>query len=299
MTTVSLDVSRNWGFITSAEQERLNSVKVAVAGAGGDGGLVAEHLARLGVQRFALADPESFEPENANRQNGCDVSTMGRNKAAVIGDIIQRINPAAEVEIYPRGIALDNIDEFVDGSALVVDETEYTQPQLALMIARAARPRKIPVVTGLNVGFGAMVTSFLPGHMTLEKYLGLPHDITIEEASSVDLPLRRWVARLPSYGEEHGLRLISTGTVPAPSVAPGVALTSGLVVTEAFNAITGRRQPITAPRMLFFDAMERRMRVVRMRRLAYYSSLVHLLVRSRLGLNPRMTAPTVPATSHD
>jgi molybdopterin/thiamine biosynthesis adenylyltransferase len=293
-----LDVSRNWGFITADEQQKLNSVKVSVAGAGGDGGLVAEHLARLGVRRFALADPEIFEPENANRQNGCDVSTMGRNKAAVIGDIIQRINPAAEVMIYPHGIALDNIEEFVDGAGLVVDETEYTRPQLSLMIARAARPRKIPVVSGVNVGFGAMVTSFLPGHMTLEKYLGLPPDITIEEASTVDLPLRRWVVRLPSYGEEHGLRLIATGTVPAPSVAPGVALASGLVVTEAFNAITGRRQPITAPRTLYFDAMERRMRVVRMRGLAYYSSLVHLLVRSRLGLNPHMTAPAVAAT-HD
>ncbi|HEU5033331.1 MAG TPA: ThiF family adenylyltransferase [Mycobacteriales bacterium] len=292
-----MDVSRNWGFVTAAEQERICSVKVAIAGTGGDGGLVAEHLARLGVRHFALADPERFEPENVNRQAGCDVTTIGRNKAEVIADVIRRIAPESRVDVYPDGISPECVREFVAGAAVVVDETEYTRPHLSLMLARAARPAGIPVVSGLNAGFGAMVTCFRPGGMTLERYLGLPPDITIEAASTVELPLRRWVVRLPSYGDERGLRVLASGAVSAPSVAPGVALAAGLVGTEVFNLLTGRRAPVAAPRTLVVDALEMKLRVVRFRSLAYYASLAHLVARSRLGRNPRVTPPVAVGPS--
>jgi len=295
-----MDVSRNWGFVTADEQALLGSVKVAVAGAGGDGGLVAEHLARLGVRRFAIADPECFEVENVNRQAGCDATTLGRNKAEVVAEIIERIAPEAEVHVYPGGISAACASEFLDGAAVVVDETEYTRPHLSLMLARAARPAGISVVSGLNVGFGAMVTCFLPGAMTLERYLGLPAGITIEEAAEVDLPLRRWVVRLPAYADEQGLRLVASGRVPAPSVAPGVALAAGLVATEVFNVLAGRRRPTVAPRTLVFDALEQRTRVVRFRSASYAASLALLVVRSRLGLNARVTPPgrSAPTAPH-
>lgn len=286
-----MDVSRNWGFVTAEEQQLIGAAKVAIAGAGGDGGLVAEHLARLGFRRFAIADPERFEPENVNRQAGCDASTVGRNKAEVIAETIKRIAPQAEVDVYRDGVSATNVREFVQGAAIVVDETEYTRPHLSLMLARAARPAGIPVVSGLNVGFGAMVTCFLPGSMTLERYLGLPAGISIEDAAHFDLPLRRWAVRLPRYADERGLRMVASGRVPAPSVAPGVALAAGLVATEVFNVLSGRRPPTVAPRTLVFDALERKSRVVRFPSASYAASLAVLVARSRLGLNRRVTPP--------
>jgi tRNA threonylcarbamoyladenosine dehydratase len=66
-----MDVSRNWGFITAEEQELLGAVKIAVAGAGGDGGLVALHLARLGLRHFAIADtPSSSRPKTPTGRPG-------------------------------------------------------------------------------------------------------------------------------------------------------------------------------------------------------------------------------------
>lgn len=91
-----MDFSRNLGFVSPCEQHQLGEALVAIAGVGGDGGLAAEMLARMGVQRFRLADPEVFSSENLNRQNGCDATTLGLNKAKVIADIIRRINPDAE-----------------------------------------------------------------------------------------------------------------------------------------------------------------------------------------------------------
>jgi molybdopterin/thiamine biosynthesis adenylyltransferase len=285
-----VDVSRNWGFITPAEQELLASVKIAVAGAGGDGGLVAVHLARFGVRQFAIADPQQFEAENANRQAGCDTTTLGRNKAEVIAETIRRIAPQASVDVYPDGISPSSVADFVRGAAVVVDETEYTRPHLSLMLARAARPAGIPVVSGLNVGFGGMVTCFIPGSITLERYLGLPPEITIEDAARIELPLRRWVVRLPSYLDEGVVRAVASGRMPAPSVAPGVALAAGMVVTEVFNVLTRRRRPVAAPRTLVFDALHGRTRLVRFRSACYASSLIRIAAKSRLGLNHRVTS---------
>jgi molybdopterin/thiamine biosynthesis adenylyltransferase len=283
-----MDVSRNWGFITAEEQQVLGSVKIAVAGAGGDGGLVALHLARLGVRHFAIADPEQFEAENTNRQAGCDATTLGRNKAEVIADAIRRIAPPASVDVYPDGVSATCVTDFVRGATVVVDETEYTRPHLSLMLARAARPTGIPVVSALNVGFGGMVTCFIPGSMNLERYLGLPPEITIEDAARFELPLRRWVVRLPSYLDERVVRAVASGRVPAPSVAPGVALAAGLAVTEVFNVLTRRRRPVAAPRTLVFDALEGRTRVVRFRSASYASSLMRVIAKSRLGHNHRV-----------
>jgi molybdopterin/thiamine biosynthesis adenylyltransferase len=160
------------------------------------------------------------------------------------------------------------------------------------MLARAARPAGIPVVSGLNVGFGGIVTCFIPGSMTLEHYLGLPPEVTIDEASRLALPLRRWVVRLPSYVHERVVRAVASGRVPAPSVAPGVAIAAGLVVTEVLNVLTRRRRPVAAPRTLVFEALEGRTRVVRFRSASYASSLALLVARSRLGLNRRVLAPS-------
>lgn len=62
------EFERNLGFLTLEEQERINNSVVAIAGAGGDGGLLALQFARLGVGEIRLADPDPFEAENINRQ---------------------------------------------------------------------------------------------------------------------------------------------------------------------------------------------------------------------------------------
>lgn len=125
-----MNFTRNVGFVSAAEQEELARKKVAIAGVGGDGGLVAEVLARLGVGHFSLADPEVFEPENLNRQNGSSVATLGHNKAAVIGDLIRGINPTAVVDVYETGVNQENISGFLDQADVLVDETEFTLPHL-------------------------------------------------------------------------------------------------------------------------------------------------------------------------
>lgn len=293
-----MDFRRNYGLISHAEQQRLAKSTVAIAGCGGDGGLVAETLARMGVSAFRLADPETFSSENLNRQNGCDTTTIGRNKAEVIGEIIQAVNPNATVSIEPKGIAADNVEAFVEGTSLVIDETEYTLHELGILLARASRPRNIPVLTGLNIGFGTLVTSFTPRSMTLEEYLGIPSGLPTEEAAASPVTLERWVRRLPNYIDLAVFDRVARGDIDAPSVAPGVSITAAAVATEAFNHITGRRRPVAAPRALWVDLLERRLRVVRSHRPAFYLSLARVLLRTRLNANERMLPGASSEAAH-
>ena len=59
---------RNRQIISVGDQLTLFRSQVAVIGCGGLGGYVIEELARLGVGRIVVIDPDRFEEHNLNRQ---------------------------------------------------------------------------------------------------------------------------------------------------------------------------------------------------------------------------------------
>src|SRR5262245_20680110 len=56
--------SRHDGLLLRDEQERLRRCHVAIVGMGGVGGSHLMALARLGIGRFTIADPDRFELAN-------------------------------------------------------------------------------------------------------------------------------------------------------------------------------------------------------------------------------------------
>jgi len=279
-----VNVTRNLGFLTRAEQRLLSDSVVAIAGAGGDGGKLALTLARLGVGGFRLADPEPFEAENLNRQAGCTTKTLGRNKAAVIAELISEINPSAEVTVYTDGVTEDNVDEFVLGSSIVADEMEYTLPSLAVMLARASRKRDLVVVMGYNIGFGALVTSFRPGGMTVERAWGLSEDASLAEIATQKVPLSRQVARLPGYWSYDLLTTLQEGRASAPSLAPGVDLAAGMTATAIVAELVGRGHPPAAPQARWYDALEGKSGLVRWPQASFARSLLPMARRFARGI---------------
>src|SRR3990167_6528215 len=75
--------SRNEGLISKEEQERLRSSRIAIPGLGGVGGVHLMTLARMGIERFHIADADQFSLANFNRQYGASVSNLGKNKTEV------------------------------------------------------------------------------------------------------------------------------------------------------------------------------------------------------------------------
>lgn len=281
---------RNLGFISSDEQSMISNSVVALAGAGGDGGLLAVQLARMGIGEIRLADPDPFEAENSNRQAVCNNSTIGVNKAEAVSSYIKEVNPSIETRVYNSGITGTNVEDFVTGADLVIDETEFTLHAVGVLLARESRKQNVPNLTAFNIGFGAIVTTYQPRGWSVEKTLGLDEQMPLDEIAEQEVPLRRWLPYIPPYADLEVFKKVKDGDMTAPSVAPGVALAAGAGCVQAFlNIVSGNRRPkpIYAPRALQLDVMEGSLRTVKLSSYSHYKYLSGVVVRNMLKLNPR------------
>ncbi len=85
----------------------LRQLTVGVVGCSGTGSFVIEMLARLGVNKLVLVDPEPVEYRNLNRIVGttsADAAT-GRSKVEVLGEHVARIGLDTRVEVVRRDLA--------------------------------------------------------------------------------------------------------------------------------------------------------------------------------------------------
>ena len=57
---------------------------------------VTEQLARLGVQRFILTDPDTLSASDVTRVYGSTPARIGARKVDVVGDLITSIAPGAQ-----------------------------------------------------------------------------------------------------------------------------------------------------------------------------------------------------------
>lgn len=92
-------ITRNIGFVSPEQQITLKNTRVFIPGVGGMGGVVLATLARLGIENFIIADIDTFEVSNLNRQIFSTVSHIGKSKAAVAAQGIKDINPNIKVEV--------------------------------------------------------------------------------------------------------------------------------------------------------------------------------------------------------
>ena len=282
---------RNLGFLSTVEQDCLQDSTIAIAGAGGDGGMLALQLVRMGVGEIRLADPDPFEIENTNRQAACTSKTIGVNKAEAVANYAQDINPDITVRVYDDGIQPGNVAEFVKGADLLIDETEFTMHQLGVMLAREARKENIPNLTALNMGFGAIVTTYHPKGVTVENRLGFGDEQDIDEIAAEEVDISRWLPYLPKYGDLNVLKKVATGEKSAPSIAPGVAIAAGTAASQAFLNLVGKENrrpaPVYAPNALVVDPMSGVAKTIKYNRRSHYRHLLPLVGRNLLKLNPQ------------
>ena len=85
---------RNRRTVSIAEQLTLFRSRVVIVGAGGLGGYVIEELARLGVGTLVVADYDTFEEHNLNRQLLATLANLGAPKVEAAVERVGAINPA-------------------------------------------------------------------------------------------------------------------------------------------------------------------------------------------------------------
>jgi tRNA threonylcarbamoyladenosine dehydratase len=283
---------RNFGFWNEAEQEKLGDSVIAIAGSGGDGHDLTRAIVMMASPKeVRIADPETFTPENSNRVAWADTTTYGRLKVDVMEEGIRAMRPDTNVVVYKEGVTTDNVEEFVKGADLVLDESELTYLHVGTALSREARKNNIPNLLVMNIGFAAIATSFDPNaRYTFERMMGIPQGMPLDEVADLEVDFSRCLPYVPSYGDISTLRAVEEGA-PLPSVVQGVKIASALGSTEAFLHLTSevhnrRRKPTFAPKWRYMDAMNGQSGVIHHPRANYYGRVALAALRSGLNMNP-------------
>jgi hypothetical protein len=162
--------SRNIGWVTVDEQNRLRSTRAAIAGLGGVGGGHLLTLARLGIGNFNIADFDHFEVHNFNRQAGAMMSTVGQPKSDTLARMARDINPTADIRVFGDGVTPENVDDFLKDVDIYIDSIDYFSVESRRLLFAECYKRNIPAVTAAPLGMGVGFLYFKPGRMSFEDY---------------------------------------------------------------------------------------------------------------------------------
>lgn len=149
--------NRNRDKVTQEEQRLLRTRRVGVVGlsVGGEAAVTVaqEHL----CGEMVLADFDELDLSNLNRL-GAGFDDLGRNKAVIVARRIAKIDPYLRLTVYTEGVTPENMDDFLDGLDLLLEECDGLALKHTMRVKAKER--------GINIVFGGDERGFL----SLEPY---------------------------------------------------------------------------------------------------------------------------------
>ena len=263
---------KNLGWISKDEQSKIKEIKIAVGGLGGVGGDHLETLARLGVTKFHMADLDTFDLGNFNRQSGATVSSIGKTKLETSKKILLDINPNIEVKGFPKGITVENIDEFLEGVDVYIDCLDIFALDIRREVFKACRKKNIPSLSAAPLGFGATLMYFDKDSPSFDEYFGMKDiDESILNSFGDDLVskymyhyeiffeniVRFIVGAGPKAYTRHYLvshKSVDLFKKDLPSVKMSMNFAAGLMGTSFVKLVLKRGELKAIPHVLNFDA---------------------------------------------
>ncbi len=243
-------IDRNWGFLTTQDQEKIKEAKILLAGCG-LGSNIATLAARTGFTRFILADGDKVEVNNLNRQ-AFRLEHVGKNKAEATAELIQEINPKAEMEILPHFITEEETTSLVTKAELIVNMVD--PGPVIFAINQVARYQNKMVFFPFNIGFGGMALAFSPDSATLEEMLEkeVPEEVLFHRLIEKLTP---FLPQLNSYMEQFPdtVNDITRRVRPVPQLGVAASISASLVVTAMIRVVLGLPVKV-APHPLALDA---------------------------------------------
>lgn len=219
-----------------AGQARICDAAVLVVGAGGLGCPVALYLGAAGVGRLLLADGDTVDLTNLQRQIGHATASIGENKAASLARSVLAINP--EIDVQPIGHALTDValHDAVAAADLVVDASDNFATRHA--VNRACVVHGKPLVSGAAIGFSGQLAVFDPRR--------------------ADSPCYRCL--FPDHADEPELRCAEAGVV-----SPLVGVIGAMQALEALKCLAQAGEALIG-RLLLWDGLRAEARVMKVPR---------------------------------
>ncbi|MCW2784515.1 MAG: UBA/THIF-type binding protein [Marmoricola sp.] len=219
-------------------QKRLKNAKVLVIGAGGLGSPALLYLAAAGVGTLGIAEFDTVDESNLQRQVIHGVSDIDKPKGQSAKESIAEINPYVNVVLHPDRLDNDNVFDVFRGYDLIVDGTDNFATRY--MVNDAAYFLKIPYVWGSIYRFDGQASVFAPN-------------------LADDAPCYRCLYPEPP----------PPGMVPscAEGGVLGVLCASigSIQVNEAIKLLTGIGDPLVG-KLMIYDALEMEYRKLKVRK---------------------------------
>ena len=218
-------------------QERLQSSRVLLLGAGGLGSPAAYYLAAAGVGTLRIADPDVVDRSNLQRQILHTEASIGSPKVASATDRLTALNPRTTIEAVAEFVDSENVESLLEDVDVVIDGADNFPIRYLLNDACVKLGK--PLVYGAVHRFEGQVSVFDAG-----RHRG-------------EYPCYRCLFPEPPP-PEFAPNCSEAGVL---GILPGVV---GLLeATEAIKLLLGLGEPLRG-RLLHFDAMGMRFRETRL-----------------------------------
>lgn len=139
-------------------QEKLLAAKVLIVGLGGLGSPVAMYLAAAGVGHLVLADFDTIELSNLQRQIVHTHARIGINKAESAAQTLAALNPDTLLTCVTEFLNAEALVDLLDDVAVVLDCSDNFAIRFALNAACVKA--QVPLVSGAAIRLEGQIAVF-------------------------------------------------------------------------------------------------------------------------------------------
>lgn len=247
-----MDYSRNYLFIDNKTQKLLEKQRILVCGVG-IGSVFAEMALRTGFRNFLLADGDTVDASNLNRQN-YDATNIGEGKAQSIASRLKSIDPDCQIQVIPRYLKDSDLQEFIPQSTIVINTIDFDRAEF-LLCRKYCQQFGVPELFPINLGFGTGVAWLSPEGPNWQEVYQVEHHEELKASilkhlvGSGHLAPYLMDAASQYFGKQEASDLSYD-----PQLMVSAALSSALMISLIVEHVQGRT-PEAFPNFHYLDAM--------------------------------------------
>ncbi len=217
--------------IGESEQERLLCSKVAIVGCGALGSMVAMQLAGAGVGTILIADFDTIDLTNLQRQLFFQTKEVGEEKSRILSMRINGLNPSCKIEIVDKKIDRIIAKELFKDCDFIIDATDNLSSKI--MIEKVSSEVGKTCCIGGVSGFHGQVMTVKPGGVTFGEICCVNNHID-------DIP-----------------------SSPGGVMGPAPALCASIQASEAIKYITQIGELLES-KMIIFDLLSNKFSLIKL-----------------------------------
>ena len=141
-------------------QQKLLDAAVLVIGCGGLGAAALPFLAAAGVGRLMIADDDTIDDTNLQRQTAFCEADIGQSKAEVLQGRLNALNSRTQISALNERLSEARLLELVQSVDLVLDCCDNFATRQA--VNRACVAGRTPLVSGAAVRFEGQIAVYRP-----------------------------------------------------------------------------------------------------------------------------------------